>query len=114
MIDWESEYPQRYRGIYGRAMAGRSRSAGIRAFCLMCMGYSSSEVARCSAHGCPLYPYRLGSGASRDTPNEGLDAQGLIPAEDEEGNEDPECDDDYENESPIMREKARRSVIEEG
>ena len=32
----------------------------IRAFCLQCVGYQTSEVKLCTAHKCPLYPYRMG------------------------------------------------------
>ena len=54
------DVPSRYRGLYDRAMRGRSRQAAIRAHCLMCVGWQSREVALCTAPGCPLYPYRLG------------------------------------------------------
>src|SRR6516165_3858210 len=33
----------------------------IRAKCSDCSGYSRAEVARCTAVGCALWPYRLGS-----------------------------------------------------
>ena len=31
----------------------------IRVFCIQCMGYTKSEVRKCTAPKCPLYPYRL-------------------------------------------------------
>ena len=55
------EYPPSTRESYRRAMEGRSRKAAIRAFCVMCMGYQPHHVRGCTAPGCPLYPYRLGS-----------------------------------------------------
>jgi len=50
--------PSSYRGIYKRAMTGKSRKASMQAFCLECMGWLRVEVARCTAPACPLYPYR--------------------------------------------------------
>ena len=59
----EDEYllniPKRYHRYYRLARTGRSRAAATRCFCLECMGWSSSEVRKCTAPGCPLYPYRL-------------------------------------------------------
>ena len=53
--------PPRYRGLYRKAMSGRSRRASIRAHCLMCRGWQSTEVEQCTAPMCPLYRYRLGA-----------------------------------------------------
>jgi len=47
------------RGVYRRAWQGRSRKAAIRAFCLECVGWSPSEVRRCTAPACPLFEFRL-------------------------------------------------------
>ncbi len=55
-----NDVPDRYRRLYDRAMGGRSRQAAIRANCLMCVGWSTEEVRRCTARNCPLYPYRKG------------------------------------------------------
>ncbi|HUU83551.1 MAG TPA: hypothetical protein VM243_08610 [Phycisphaerae bacterium] len=55
------DVPERYRSLYRRAMTGRSRKAAIRAHCLMCCGWQSVEVEKCTARMCPLYPYRLSS-----------------------------------------------------
>ena len=52
------EIPEQYRVVYNKAMGGKSRRAGIKAFCLECCGWSYSDVANCSDLGCPLYPYR--------------------------------------------------------
>jgi hypothetical protein len=53
------EFPQAYRGHYLRAMEGNSRQSAIRANCLMCMGYNTGEVHRCTATACPLYGFDL-------------------------------------------------------
>lgn len=53
--------PRHLRGQYREACGGRSRKVAIHAFCVECMGYERSEVERCTAPGCPLYPYRPGS-----------------------------------------------------
>ncbi len=54
------DFPEPYRGHYLKAMEGKSRRAAIRANCLMCMGYHSLDVQKCTAPACPLYPYRTG------------------------------------------------------
>jgi len=51
--------PERYHALYRQAMTGKSRRAGVRAHCLMCMGWSAKEVTACTAPGCPLYLYRI-------------------------------------------------------
>ena len=50
--------PKRYHPVYLRAMAGKSRSAAIRANCLECVCWNSAEVQRCVILTCPMYPYR--------------------------------------------------------
>ena len=62
------DMPPKYRGLYKRAMGGKSKSAAIRAFCLECMGWVGSEVRRCTAPACPLYPYRPGGSVERGEP----------------------------------------------
>jgi len=47
----------------------KSPLKAIRAFCLMCVGYNSDEVAECTANNqketrCPLYKYRFGKNQS--------------------------------------------------
>ena len=44
---------------YKKAMKNKSRKYSIRAFCLMCVGGLSKEVALCSAKDCPLYKFRI-------------------------------------------------------
>lgn len=53
-----ADIPERYHAMYHRAMSGRSRKAAVRVNCLMCVGWNSAEVDRCTAKTCPLYPYR--------------------------------------------------------
>ena len=53
-----SEMPESCRKNYIKAMKGRSMAAGIKAFCLECMGWERAGVAECTAPACPLYPYR--------------------------------------------------------
>ena len=38
-----------------------TRKQAIRNFCVQCMGYEAAEVRRCTAPGCWLYPYRMGT-----------------------------------------------------
>ena len=57
-----SQVPAKYRALYKRAMSGKSRKAATRCFCLQCVGWQPSEVAKCTAPGCPLFPYRMSSG----------------------------------------------------
>jgi hypothetical protein len=52
------EVPKKYRGLYERAMAGKSRKAAMHAFCLECCYWQVKEVQQCSDDHCPLYPYR--------------------------------------------------------
>lgn len=73
--------PERYRAMYGRAMAGNSRKAALRVKCLECVGWSAAEVARCTAPHCPLYPYR---GSADETAMAGTsEAQDAISGEGE-------------------------------
>lgn len=52
------DVPEKYRGIYEKAMKGKSRGAGVKAACLECCGYVRAEVGLCTDRECPLYPYR--------------------------------------------------------
>jgi len=54
----ERNIPKIYQKIYRKAMSGKSKSAGIKAFCQECVGYVRNEIALCSDTECPLYPYR--------------------------------------------------------
>ena len=53
--------PKAYRGIYKKAIQGKSLRACINAQCLMCCGYQRKEVTLCSDLACPLWtvkPYQ--------------------------------------------------------
>jgi hypothetical protein len=52
--------PGSKKGVYKRAMEGRSRAAAIKAFCCECVGwtYTTKQIGECADTGCPLYPYR--------------------------------------------------------
>jgi len=54
-----AKVPAKYRNLYRRAYAAKSRKAAIRAQCLECCGWSADEVRRCTAPACPLYEFRL-------------------------------------------------------
>jgi len=68
------EIPKSYRGIYDRAVKGKSRKAAMHAFCLECCGWQIKEVFLCTDLGCSLYPYRpkprTSQGALESVPNE--------------------------------------------
>ena len=53
-----NDVPRQYRALYKRGVSGRSRKAAIRAHCLECVAWVPSEVVKCTALGCVLYPYR--------------------------------------------------------
>ncbi len=62
------QIPKLYRGIYDKAVAGRSRKAAMHAFCLECCGWVIKEVYLCTSPQCPLFLYRPKSRASQDKP----------------------------------------------
>ena len=55
-----NQIPEFRRGAYRRAMTGKSRPSGVKAFCEMCMGWENvTEAVRgCTDPACPLFPYR--------------------------------------------------------
>lgn len=53
----EREAPTALR-TFRRAFSGASRTAAVKANCLMCGGFQRREVRGCTARGCPLWPYR--------------------------------------------------------
>ena len=53
------DVPPKYRNLYRRAYAAKSRKAAIRAHCLECCGWSADEVRRCTSPACPLFQFRL-------------------------------------------------------
>ncbi len=50
--------PEKYHRLHVLAQSGRSQTAAIRCHCLMCMGWESHEVKRCTMTECPLYAHR--------------------------------------------------------
>ena len=52
------DVPVKYRATYGRALAGRSAKAAIKAHCLMCCYWQIREVQQCTAPACPLFALR--------------------------------------------------------
>jgi hypothetical protein len=65
-----AQMPRSCRGIYDKAMTGKSRKAAMHAFCAECVGWVIHEVYCCTDAGCPLYPYRPTSRASQDAPED--------------------------------------------
>ena len=53
-----ADMPKKYRGIYDKAMQGRSLKSAVHAFCLECCGWQRKEVELCSSPECSLYLYR--------------------------------------------------------
>lgn len=43
---------------FEKAYEGRSKQAGIKAFCLECIGYDRTAIRNCTAPACPLYEVR--------------------------------------------------------
>ena len=62
------QIPKLYRGIYDKAVSGKSRKAAMHAFCLECCGWVIKEVFLCTSPQCPLYPYRPQSKALQRMP----------------------------------------------
>ena len=53
-----AEMPSTMVRSYLKAMTGKSKAAGVHAFCAMCVTWQRVEVAACSDPACPLYRYR--------------------------------------------------------
>ena len=50
--------PESLQGVFKRAWSGKSRGAGVKAFCLECIGFDKAAISTCTAFACPLWPYR--------------------------------------------------------
>lgn len=50
--------PSSARNTLRKAYSGKSRAAGVKAFCLRCVGYVRADVRGCTALACPLHDYR--------------------------------------------------------
>lgn len=69
IAEHKQQIPRAYRGIYQRAIEGKSLRAAVNAFCLQCCAYQRKEVTLCTALDCPMWivrPYRI----SQDGHNE--------------------------------------------
>ena len=49
--------PESLKPVFLRAYSG-SKAAGIKAFCLSCLGYVKKDISACTAKGCPLWTHR--------------------------------------------------------
>jgi hypothetical protein len=54
------EMPPNTKKAYCTAVLGKSRVAGVKAFCQMCVGWDGyvDQIRECTGLSCPLYPYR--------------------------------------------------------
>ena len=52
--------PEWARAGYLEAIESGPRGKAIRAHCLACVGWNSTEVRLCTDYGCPFYRYRMG------------------------------------------------------
>lgn len=52
------DFSPKYRGIYDKAMTGKSPKSAIHAQCLICTGCKTKDIRDCSVTGCPLFLYR--------------------------------------------------------
>jgi hypothetical protein len=53
-----ADIPKVYRKIYEKAVAGNSKAAAIKAFCLECCMWQKNEIINCTSLACPLFAYR--------------------------------------------------------
>lgn len=53
-----AEMPKIYRGIYDKAILGKSLRAAVNSFCAECTMWQREEVRLCTSLACPLWPYR--------------------------------------------------------
>jgi hypothetical protein len=53
-----ADMPNVYRGIYDRAVSGKSLRSAVNSFCLECVMWQRKEVRLCTSLACPLWPYR--------------------------------------------------------
>ena len=50
---------------FKKSYEGRSKQAGIKAFCLECLGFDREAIRNCTAPACPLYEVRPFQGQKR-------------------------------------------------
>ena len=46
------------QGVFRRAYSGKSRKAGMDAYCYQCIGFEREEIRHCTAPECGLWEYR--------------------------------------------------------
>ena len=67
-----AQIPKIHRADYTKAVSGRSRKAGVKSFCLQCVGWQKEEVRLCTSLECALYPYRPYKVSSNKLPERSL------------------------------------------
>lgn len=69
-MNWhQPSIPDKHLKLYEQGRAGKAK-AGIRLFCLQCVGWEPSEVEACTAKGCVHFPMRnLKAQAETEAPN---------------------------------------------
>jgi hypothetical protein len=67
-----AQIPRAYRGIYDKAVGGKSLRAAVNAQCLECCCWQRKEVAFCTDPACPLYAVRPYQGCSQNGRDEGF------------------------------------------
>lgn len=58
IAEHRADMPKVYRGIYDKAVAGRSLRSAVNSFCLECTMWQREEVRLCTSFACQFYPYR--------------------------------------------------------
>ena len=73
--------PSALRGVFRRAESGRSRKAGMAAYCWQCVGFEQVEIRRCSAPECALWEWRPVKPKTEPTEQDQRDVQECREAE---------------------------------
>ncbi len=53
-----AQMPQTCRGVYRKAVSGKSLRAAVNSFCLECVSYQRAEIHLCTDLACPIYAQR--------------------------------------------------------
>jgi hypothetical protein len=72
-----TQIPKAYRGIYEKALRGKSLRAAVNAQCLECVCWQRKEVTLCTDLDCPLYAVRPYQEILQNPRNEGFICAGL-------------------------------------
>lgn len=73
--------PQAYRGIYKKALAGKSLAAIVKAKCLDCTNWQRTEITLCPCYSCPMWlrrPYQSKLSAPNQGTLEAIGDEGAI------------------------------------